>query len=88
MHNDYIVLIVLVYYRITYYNLYDRYIGVNVAKNDILRESKRNMSFNFLNECLIWNIKHDIKNMWNFLWFFLLVLTRKRKNEDKQDKHT
>ena len=39
----------LVYYRITYYNLYDRYIGVNVAKNDILRESKRNMSFNFLN---------------------------------------
>ena len=47
------VLIVLVYYRITYYNLYDRYIGVNVAKNDILRESKRNMSFNFLNEMLI-----------------------------------
>ena len=48
-----VVLCVLVYYRITYYNLYDRYIGVNVAKNDILRESKRNMSFNFLNEMLI-----------------------------------
>ena len=47
--KEIVVYVFLVYYRITYYNLYDRYIGVNVAKNDILRESKRNMSFNFLN---------------------------------------